>query len=450
MLSAIATAVRVRLALLGAGFGAIGALLPPVLAALPASDRGARLGALLAAPASQRRIFALLRAFWPNLVLSRKLIAAYENTGTAIVTRHADVTEVLEREADFAVVYEPKMRLITAGENFFLGMQDGPDYTRDVSLMRLAVRREDVPGIVLPIAAAEAAAIVAAHPGRIDAAAALTRVVPARIVARYFGVPGTSEPAMIAGTTAMFWYLFADLAGTEAVERQALAAAAELRDHLDGLIAARKAAPGGAEDVLARCLALQAAGAPGADDLGIRNNLVGLLIGLVPTLSKASVLALDQLLDRPEALAAARAAARAGDDARLAGIVFEALRFEPLNPIIYRRANRDSVIARGTLRARRIPAGTMVLAANLSAMFDPFAVEAPEQFRPGRPWGSYMLWGYGMHACFGAHINRAVIPQILKPLLARPGLRRAAGPEGRPDGRGSPFPAHITVEYDPG
>jgi cytochrome P450 len=83
-------------------------------------------------------------------------------------------------------------------------------------------------------------------------------------------------------------------------------------------------------------------------------------------------------------------------------------------------------------------------------MFDPFAVEAPEQFRPGRPWGSYMLWGYGMHACFGAHINRAVIPQILKPLLARPGLRRAAGPEGRPDGRGSPFPAHITVEYDPG
>ena len=36
-----------------------------------------------------------------------------------------------------------------------------------------------------------------------------------------------------------------------------------------------------------------------------------------------------------------------------------------------------------------------------------------------------MLCGYGMHACFGAHINRAVLPAMLKPLLAQPNLRRA-------------------------
>jgi cytochrome P450 len=78
-------------------------------------------------------------------------------------------------------------------------------------------------------------------------------------------------------------------------------------------------------------------------------------------------------------------------------------------------------------------------------MLDPFALEKPEAFTPGRPWGSYMLWGYGMHTCFGQHINRAVIPQILKPLLKRGGLVA----EGAPDGAGTPFPAHWSLRFNP-
>ena len=105
-------------------------------------------------------------------------------------------------------------------------------------------------------------------------------------------------------------------------------------------------------------------------------------------------------------------------------------------------------IAAGSLRARQIPKGTMVLASNLSAMFDPLKIEAPESFRTDRPWGDYILWGYGMHTCFGAHINRAVMPAILKPLLVKPGLRRAAGDAGRIDGGGTPFPQHFSVEWN--
>jgi cytochrome P450 len=168
------------------------------------------------------------------------------------------------------------------------------------------------------------------------------------------------------------------------------------------------------------------------------------VIGLVPTLSKAAVHALNQLLDRPEALAMAQAAARAGDDAKLAAVVFEALRFDPVNPIIYRRAVRDTEIARGTRRALRVPKGSMVLAANLSSMFDPLAMESPDAFRADRPWGDYMLWGYGMHTCFGAQINHAVVPAMLKPLLAREGLRRA----GPVDNAGTPFPRHFGVTFD--
>jgi cytochrome P450 len=90
----------------------------------------------------------------------------------------------------------------------------------------------------------------------------------------------------------------------------------------------------------------------------------------------------------------------------------------------------------------------MVLAVNLSAMFDPLQMDAPESFRTDRPWHDYIVWGYGMHTCFGAYINRAVMPEILKPLLAKPGLRRAPGAAGRIDGGGTPFPQHFSVAWD--
>lgn len=110
---------------------------------------GSRLGAAFAAASGQRNALAILRAFILNLVLSKQLVKAYENNGTAIVTRRKDVLNVLDRNDDFEVVYETRMRKITAGENFFLGMQPGWPYTRDTSSMRLAARKSDVVEIVL-------------------------------------------------------------------------------------------------------------------------------------------------------------------------------------------------------------------------------------------------------------------------------------------------------------
>jgi cytochrome P450 len=160
------------------------------------------------------------------------------------------------------------------------------------------------------------------------------------------------------------------------------------------------------------------------------------------------VQALDQLLDRPTALAAAQRAAQADDDRLLASYIFEALRFNPVNPLIYRRAARDAVIAAGTLRARTIPKGTMALAVNFSAMFDPLKLDRPNQFRVDRTPDDYILWGYGLHTCFGEHINLGMIPAILKPLLKTAGLRRAGGEQGLVDTAGTPFPVHLILEFD--
>jgi cytochrome P450 len=389
-----------------------------------------------------------LRAFLPNLVLSKQFIGAYPNTGTAIVSRYQDVIEVLDRNADFEVVYEPKMRAITGGENFFLGMQDTALYTRDVSNMRLAMRRDDVATIIEPLARRLADQLVGKHANSIDVPNDLSLAIPTAIVTDYFGISDAPNSDLVAWATAMFWYLFIDLSGDEALAKKALDAAAKTRAAIDAAIAARKASGEAKDDVLGRCLVLQKAGQPGMDDLGIRNNLIGLFIGCIPTISKACCQALDQLLDRPAAVASAQAAARQGNDALVAAHVFEAFRFNPINPLIYRRAAVDATIAAGSLRARKIPKGNMVLAMNLSAMFDPLRVEAPESFRTDRSWDEYILWGYGLHTCFGAYVNQAVMPAILRPLLAKPGLRRAPGAAGKIDGGGTPFPQHFTVQWD--
>jgi cytochrome P450 len=311
--------------------------------------------------------------------------------------------------------------------------------------MRIAVRRDDLPTIIAPFAAAESAAIVTRSAGRIDVPQALTLRVPARLMASYFGTPGPSEDDLINWTTLNFWYLFIDLKADPAFGTKALAAAADFRNYLDSAIAARKANPTSTDDILNRCLSMQHL--PGMDDLGIRNNLIGLIIGAVPTTSKAAILALDQLLDHPQALAGAQAAARADDDATLAAHIFEALRFNPVNPMIYRRAVRDTTIAANTTRAVFAPKGSLVFAANLSAMFDPQTVTKPNDFIPGRPAQDYILWGDGLHTCFGAHINQVLIPAILKPLLKQPNLRRAAGAAGQVDTGGTPFPQHLWLEF---
>ena len=405
-------------------------------------------GPVLQLAEAQRAIFAVARGALPNIVIKTKVVKAYENTGTAFVARASDVIEVLDREADFAVVYEPKMRAITGGENFFLGMQNSAQYQHDTSIMRLAMRRDDVERVVAPLARRKAVEFANAHPKRIDLPQDLTLRVPAAIVAEYFGAPGSTEQDVISWATYLFWYLFVDLEGTKEVETKALAAAKNLRDSIDTAIAARKKSGQRKDDVLGRALKLQAA-SPEFTDLAIRNNLVGLVIGAIPTISKATVQAVDQLLDRPAALAGAQAAAQAGDEALLGAYVFEALRFNPVNPVIYRRATRDVTIAASTLRARRITEGTMVLASNLSAMFDPLHIPEPEEFRVDRPWGDYILWGYGLHTCFGAYINRAVIPALILPVLARPNLRRAAGAAGQIDGGDTPqFPQHFVLESD--
>lgn len=382
-------------------------------------------------------VFAVLRRVKPILIVKN----------TALVTRFEDVQEVLARDDVFQVTYQQKMEVIGDGTNFFLGMQNSPEYERDQSHMRTVIRRQDLPERVLPLVARTAESLVSASGSRTDVVQRLARIVPTRLIAEYFGCPPSSEEDLAAWSTVMFQYLFTDADNDPAVDTAARAAAGKSRAWLDQVIAGRKKQTRQPDDVVGRCLALQTAGVTGMDDLGIRNNLLGLVIGAIPTTSKCCAQALDELLKRPANLQQAQEAARSDDDVLLAQYVFEALRFNPNNPGLFRIAAQDYTVAKDKMHATTIPRGTTVVAATQSAMFDDRIVDAPNDFRVGRPSYTYMHFGYGLHTCFGQYLNRVQIPGILKPLLKRKGLRRAEGDAGRLQYAGS-FPRSLEVEFD--
>lgn len=372
--------------------------------------------------------------------------------GVALVTRYSDVVDVLARQREFDVsAYDVKMRRVT-GE-FFLGMQDGPTYEREVSIMRLASGRADLPRLEQDIenwtneyVAQKTAA------GRIDVVGDVARRVPGRLVTDYFGASGAAEPQLLLWLRELFRDLFINPGDRDpAVKDAAALASTALSALLDNVIAQQIEAAGkGAalpDTVLARCVAMAAVPETALDPLGIRRNIAGLIVGTVDTTSDCVAKVIDYLLDRPKQLDAAISAAHSGslDDVR--GFVYEALRFNPQAPALTRHTAVDAVLAAGTDHATTIPAGTTVIVSLLSAMFDPDQFPAPDEFNPARPERNYLHFGSGMHQCFGRYINRLQLPIIVRAILRLPGLRRAAGTDGAIKFDG-PFPDRLLVEFD--
>lgn len=381
------------------------------------------------------RAFALLRRRAP-IVSSRRL---------AVVSRADDVREVLGDHEHFTVArYEPKMTAITGP--FILGLDDTPLYRHDHAALRAAVRPEDVPAVGEAMLAA-ARERVAASGGRIDVVAGLADPAIDRVLAGYFGTPGPDVATQLRWARNLFQEIFINVGDDPRVRERALADAAQMRPHLDALIAARRAAlesgAGAPDDVLTRLLRAQ--GSDGAlHDIAIRHNLIGLIVGWIPTVSKAFALAIEELLHRPAELESAQRAARAGNRELVGAHVFEALRFRPQNWALLRTCAADRTVAQGTPRATTIRAGATVYAGTQSAMFDAAAVTAAGEFRIDRPWSDYAHFGHGLHACFGLEINRVQLPALATALLEGPRIGRAPGRAGRLRWRG-PYPSGLTV-----
>lgn len=202
------------------------------------------------------------------------------------------------------------------------------------------------------------------------------------------------------------------------------------------------------EDIFTRLIKTRFASDVPFDEERIITNVAGLMIGSIETTSQALVQALEQILLRPDIFKEALQAAQANDNQKFDRYVWEALRFNPMNPFIFRFCEQDYTLASGTPRATRIPAKTVVYAATASAMFDANELPDPEQFSIDRPNYHYMHFGYGHHTCLGDRIGLMMIPEVIKQILLRPGVRLIPGDEGKIDFQDSPFPERFVVAYN--
>lgn len=381
-----------------------------------------------------------------GLLRSRRPILVTDNV--AVVTRHADVREVLSRGDVFTVpFYKEKMEAL-AGP-FILGMGPGAPYDRDSGILDRAIRHEDASWIARIVEDCAREIVQAAAPdGKLDFVAALSDRVAVRIAAEYFGTPGPDERTWAYWARWVFHELFINIDNNPEIREHAEAAAAGMRIAVAQTVAERRAAGAPGDDVVQRLLQMQRGPADSFDDTEIRTNVLGYVVGLIAPVSKAASLALDELLNRPDELAGAQQAARDGNIELVSAYVFEALRFNPHNPGLLRVCAQDFALAQGTERETVIPAGLVTVAATQAAMFDDSVLPDPNAFRLDRPWEHYLHFGYAQHTCGGEQIARVALPRIIAAVLRLKGLRRTAGREGDLQWDG-PFPRHLTLEFDP-
>lgn len=387
--------------------------------------------------------------FFKELRAERPILVLPECT---LVSLYDDVIEMLNMPKIFTVkLYEPKMA------NGYLMMHDDDAlHYREKSIMQGLLNRDDLPEVRRMVRDISRDLLEGAG-GGIDAVSGYCRLVPATIVRDYFGLIGMHRKDL------MEWSYWAqvdtfynqpfDIATAEERERiQAShdASGEKLGKYIAALVLTRsialkferlwaplqrltamfrKGKRSLRDDIVSRMLRTKF---PAEVDFDIKRagvNAGGLLIGTIETTAQASVQTIQYLLQHADLFDQARNAAREDDPSQFDSIVWEALRFVPISPYMFRQTACGYTLAKGTPHETHIPGGTNVLALTQSAMFDPKAFENPEAFRPNRNWYHYFTFGYGAHECLGKYVGMVMIPEIVRQILLMPGLEAAAGIE---------------------
>lgn len=396
------------------------------------------------------------RPFFKELREQRPILKTAKFT---LVTHFADVTEVLSREQAFSVrLYQSKMDPVVNGP-YMLARDNTAVNWREKSIMQTMLQFEDLPAVrTLSGNYADEALDRFARDGRIEVVSQLSRYVPVRLCGDYFGFPGPDIETMYRWSKATQANMFKNLQNDPAVHQAAVQAGSEMMAYLgelleqkrrDGKCAAtneedRKVR---SEDTFSRLVRTNFPSEIGFDDHRLLANMAGLLIGAVETTSQAIAQALEQILLRPEIHAEATSAAQTGEAVSFDSYVWEALRFNPINPLVFRFCEQDCVLAAGTPRETLISAGTVVFACTASAMFDAAVLLEPETFNRNRPTFTQLHFGYGQHFCLGKHIALVQVPEVIRRVLLRSNVQLLPAPEGAIDFGGGPFPERFTIGY---
>jgi cytochrome P450 len=393
-------------------------------------------------PAARTALFFnALRADWRSLFAElRETRPILDLPVMSVVSRWADVVDLLSRNETFRVTYAPHMDPSVGP--FMLARDGAVENWRDKAAMRTLLRWDDLPAIRATAAKVASTALRAATQGAggvFDVAATISRLVPLKIVQNCFGFPGPDDATMLAWSRATQADMFHNLINDPAVLQADIAAGQAMQAWVGNFIDARQPwADAAGEDTVSRLLRLTGQGLSGLDRQGVISNVCGLLVGAIETTSQAIVNATEQILLNPAQADLATRAAQKGDNAALDAIVWEALRFSPMATFVLRVAAQPAVIAPGSSYQVTVPAGRVVAAGIGSAMFDPAVFPAPDDFQT-RPRDLYMHVGFGAHTCLGQYVAYEIIPEAIRQILLVPGLQMLPQGGSAVDNAGGPF-----------
>ncbi|MBS0425528.1 MAG: cytochrome P450 [Proteobacteria bacterium] len=390
--------------------------------------------------------------FFKELRANRPILVTPDCT---LVTRFDDVREILKMYKVFTVKpYVPKM------DNYLMMHDDDALHTREKSLMQFMLNRDDLPR-VRNLVAEIASGILDDANGKIEIVNSFCRMVPATLVQKYFGLTGANREDLIEWS---YWNQYDtfhnqpfDLLPAELSQRiidRHSETSKKLGDYITMLIAKRLLAVRLEkltfstlvrldDDIVTRMLRTSFAKELDFDIKRLGVNAGGLLIGAIETTSQAVAQVLQYLFQHPQWMAAAKSAAQKEDATEFDGIVWEALRFVPITPYLFRTTVSDYTAAKGTNYETVLRSGTYVLPVTLSAMFDERAFESPDEFIPQRNWYNYFHFGFGDHECLGRYVGMVMIPEMARQVF----LRKNIEPKGNIDYKSGPFPESYDLSW---
>jgi cytochrome P450 len=330
-----------------------------------------------------------------------------------VLTRHADVDRAFKDPR----LSSDRIRPFVSGQSradsadvallgdclsLWMVFNDPPAHTRLRAPVAQAFTRRAVEAL-RPAIAARVEALLAGPKarGRLEVVGAFAWPLPALVIAGMLGVPEGDVEDLKRWSDDLAAFVLAARLDPGRYARAAASLAA-MTAYFDGLIAARRTAPGG--QIIDSLIAAEADGLSRAE----------LVASCVLILFAGHETTAHFLANGLRALILHPGAALAGEGLRRT--IDEVLRWDGPSIAQVRVAAEDLA-----LHGRRIAAGDRVYLMINAANRDPAVFRNPDAFDPGRADGARQLaFGSGLHVCLGAHLARlegeVAFPRLLAAL----------------------------------
>ncbi len=414
--------------------------------------------------------------FFKQLRDERPILVTPECT---LISLFTDIRDVLQMPKIFTVdLYKPKMGVTEKEVGYLMAHDDDAIHYREKSIMQGFLNRNDIPRVRQLIQDSSKELLDNAG-GGIEIVNKYCRMVPAIMVQEYFGLDGVDKEDLIEWS---FWSQYNtfhnqpfDLNPPELndkivknhgesseklkkyltkriLEKLVMVKLEKTKNFLligwhlvKGLInRLRGIKPEKLkDDMLSRMLRTHFAKEVEFDLARLGANAGGLLIGSIETTSQAVAQTIEYFLQRPELLAKAKSLAADSDPSKFDGYVWEALRFVPISPYMFRQVSQDYTVAKGTNRETTIKKGTNVLTLTQSAMFDDYSYDNPDEFIGERNWYHHFNFGFATHECLGKYVGMVMIPEMVRQVLLRDNIHDLAAINYK-DG---PFPEEYNLAW---